>query len=165
MHVLESLWKLSSALEIWFILQNIWRRFIVNILNNMSTSIISPMFAIAYKVSSKSLGCFWSVWAIMPVNIYTLCDLGTTQLEALGAIHHSCEHAGTDWSDNLLPKFLTILMLRLLSSKARGCKDFWKPLKPVKLVFIPWVPICQGFSHFSGFLQHFILAKLATSSI
>ena len=27
-----------------------------------------------------------------------------------------------------------------------------------------WVPICQGFSQFSGFLHHFVLAKLATSS-
>ena len=25
--------------------------------------------------------------------------------------------------------------------------------------------MCQGFSHFSGFLHHFVLAKLATSSI
>ena len=28
-----------------------------------------------------------------------------------------------------------------------------------------WVPICQGFANFSGFLYHFVLAKLATSSI
>ena len=25
--------------------------------------------------------------------------------------------------------------------------------------------MCQGFSHFSGFLHHFVMAKLATSSI
>ena len=25
--------------------------------------------------------------------------------------------------------------------------------------------MCQGFKHFSGFLHHFVLAKLATSSI
>ena len=25
--------------------------------------------------------------------------------------------------------------------------------------------MCQGFSHFSGFLHHFVLAKLANSSI
>ena len=25
--------------------------------------------------------------------------------------------------------------------------------------------MCQGFNHFSGFLHHFVLAKLATSSI
>ena len=25
--------------------------------------------------------------------------------------------------------------------------------------------MCQGFGHFSGFLHHFVLAKLATSSI
>ena len=43
----------------------------------------------------------------------------------------------------------------------------------VKLVFIGKlslsthrrVPICQGFSHFSGFLHHLVSAKLATSSI
>ena len=28
-----------------------------------------------------------------------------------------------------------------------------------------WVPICQGFGDFSGFLHYFVLAKLATSSI
>ena len=30
---------------------------------------------------------------------------------------------------------------------------------------LKWVPICQGFSKFSGFSHHFVLAKLATSSI
>ena len=46
-----------------------------------------------------------------------------------------------------------------------------KHLNLVMLVFIGklplcnlrWVPMCQGFSHFSGFLLHFVLAKLATS--
>ena len=28
-----------------------------------------------------------------------------------------------------------------------------------------WVPICHGFSDFSGFLHHFVIANLATSSI
>ena len=28
-----------------------------------------------------------------------------------------------------------------------------------------WVPMGQGFDHFSGFLHHFVLAKVATSSI
>ena len=28
-----------------------------------------------------------------------------------------------------------------------------------------WVPFCQGFSHFSAFSYHFVLAKLATSSM
>ena len=49
---------------------------------------------------------------------------------------------------------------------------FENHLKPVMLVIIgklslsslKWVPICQGFSHFSG-LHHFVLAKLASSSI
>ena len=78
-------------------------------------------------------------------------------------------------------------MLKILSSKAKGSKDFWKtPLpkqrdakifenqfNPVKLVFIGklslstlrWVPMCQGLSIFPGFLHHFVLAKLATSNI
>ena len=30
---------------------------------------------------------------------------------------------------------------------------------------LKWVPICQGFSHFLGFLHHFVMAKLVTSSI
>ena len=44
---------------------------------------------------------------------------------------------------------------------------------PVMLVFIGkllmstlrWVPICQGFGHFSAFLHNFVLAKLATSCV
>ena len=69
----------------------------------------------------------------------------------------------------------TISMLRLLSSKAQGRNHFWKLSKTLSilLVFIGklslstlrWVPMCQGFSHFFGFLHHFVLAKLATSSI
>ena len=71
---------------------------------------------------------------------------------------------------------LTLPMLRLLSSKAQWCK---KHLNPVVLVFIRkpslctlrWKPMCQGFSHFSGFqsffmfLHHFVLHKLGTRSI
>ena len=30
---------------------------------------------------------------------------------------------------------------------------------------LSWVPICQGLTQFSGYLHHFVLAKLATSSI
>ena len=69
---------------------------------------------------------------------------------------------------------LTFPKLRLLSSKAQGCKDFWKLSKPhAMFVFIrqlslstpKWVPMTQGFSHFAGFLLPFVLAKLATSSM
>ena len=57
--------------------------------------------------------------------------------------------------------------------KHKDAKIFEKHLNPVMLVLIRkpslstlgWVPICQGFSHFSAFLYHFVLAKLATSSI
>ena len=64
-------------------------------------------------------------------------------------------------------------MLRLLSSKARGCKDFCKPTKPCH-VGIHWKALTEysqrsnnlsGFSHFSGFLYHFVSAKIATSNI
>ena len=65
---------------------------------------------------------------------------------------------------------LTLPMLRLLLPKAKGCKDFWKPAKPchignLSLSTLRWVPMSQGFSRFSGFLHHSILAKLATSSM
>ena len=57
--------------------------------------------------------------------------------------------------------------------KHKEAKIFENHLNPVMLVFIGklslstlrWVPICQGFSHFLGLLQHFVLAKLSTSSI
>ena len=46
-------------------------------------------------------------------------------------------------------------------------------LNPVMLVFIrqislstlKLVPMCQGYSHYSAFLHHFVLAKLVTSRI
>ena len=39
-------------------------------------------------------------------------------------------------------EYLTLPMLRLLASKAQGCKDFWKPSKPWH-VGIHWIfPIC-----------------------
>ena len=61
-------------------------------------------------------------------------------------------------------------MLRLLLSKAQGCKDFWKTLKPC-LVGIHWKALdeySQMSTHVPGFeapLHHFLLQKLATSSI
>ena len=68
---------------------------------------------------------------------------------------------------------LTLPMLRLLSSKAQGRKDFWKPLKPCH-VGIHWIALAEysqmsthlpGFIDFSGFLHYFVLAILDTSSI
>ena len=52
-------------------------------------------------------------------------------------------------------------------------KIFVNHLNPVILVFIRqlsqstlrWVPICQGFRDFSGFLHYLVLAKIASSSI
>ena len=35
----------------------------------------------------------------------------------------------------------------------------------LSLSTLRWVPICQVFNNFSGFLDHFVLGKLATSSI
>ena len=70
-------------------------------------------------------------------------------------------------------KPLTLPVLRLLSSKAQGCKDFWKQSKPCHVGnhgkrfaehshMSTHVP---GLQSFSGFLHHFVLAKLATTSI
>ena len=64
-------------------------------------------------------------------------------------------------------------MLRPLSSKAQGCKYFWKPSKPCN-VGIHWTALVEysrmsthkpGFQSFLSFLHHFVLAKLAISSI
>ena len=65
---------------------------------------------------------------------------------------------------------LTLPMLRLLSSKAQGCNDFWKPSKPchvgiligeLSLKPLRWVPMCQVFGHFSGFLHHFVFGRIS----
>ena len=69
---------------------------------------------------------------------------------------------------------LTLPMPRLISSKAQGRKDFRKPSKPCH-VGNHWIALTEysqmnnhmpGFqSFFRDFLRHFVLAKLATSSI
>ena len=64
-------------------------------------------------------------------------------------------------------------MLRLLSPKAQGRKDFRKPSKPSH-VSVQRVALAEdsqmsthvpGFQSFFRFLHHFLLAKLATASI
>ena len=70
-------------------------------------------------------------------------------------------------------KGLTLPMLRLFCPKQKNTRFLKKHWNPVILLFIwklspstlRWVPICQGFSNFSGFLQLFVLAKSATTSI
>ena len=57
--------------------------------------------------------------------------------------------------------------------KHKNANYFENHQNPVMLVFIGkllmstlrWVPICQGFGHFSGFLHHFLLPQVATSSL
>ena len=57
--------------------------------------------------------------------------------------------------------------------KHKDAKIFENHLNPVKLVFIGkpllstlrWVPMCQGFNHFSGFSHTFVKTKVATSSM
>ena len=70
--------------------------------------------------------------------------------------------------------YLTLPMLRLLLSKAQGCKDSWKPFKPCHvgiqlkaLTEYSRMSTCKpGFqSSFSFFVSFSILATLATSSI
>ena len=68
---------------------------------------------------------------------------------------------------------LTLPMLTLyIRPMHKNAKIFENHLNPVMLVFIwklslstlRWVPICQGFGDFSGFLHHFVLMELVTSS-
>ena len=68
---------------------------------------------------------------------------------------------------------LTLLMLRLLSSNAQKSKKIWKSSKPCH-VGIHWKALDEyfqmsthlsGFLSFFSFLHHFVLAKIATSSI
>ena len=69
--------------------------------------------------------------------------------------------------------YLALPMLRLLSSKAQLPKDFWKSSK-LCYVGIHWIAFPKysqmstqvpRFRLFSGFLHHFVWAKLATSSM
>ena len=82
---------------------------------------------------------------------------------------HYAEFSGT-WY-NLF--FILSLTLGYFRSMHKNTKLFENYLNPAMLVFIGQlslrtlrrVPMCQGFSHFAGLLHHFVLAKLATSSI
>ena len=80
---------------------------------------------------------------------------------------------GVDWIlFNISPLTLPIICC-LLPSKAQGRQDFLKPSEPCH-VGIHWKALHEysqrsthvpEFSHFSLFLHHFVLAKLATRSI
>ena len=67
---------------------------------------------------------------------------------------------------------LTLTMLRFLS-EAQGCKDLCKPSKPcfvgihrkVVAEYSQMSTHLPRFGSFSRFLHHFVLAKLATSSV
>ena len=75
--------------------------------------------------------------------------------------------------DNYTVHALTLQCCGCFRPKHMDAKIFENHLNLVILVFIGklslstliWVPICQGFWHFSVFLHHFVMAKLATSSI
>ena len=98
-------------------------------------------------------------------------------LRIIGTEHYSRSPGWIGWKILLCSwiscwSLLTLPMLRLFSSKGQGCKVFQKPSKPyhVGIHCSHWVlsdekPMCQGFSNFSRFFHHFVLAKLATSSI
>ena len=85
-----------------------------------------------------------------------------------GHVPHRCQHPPSQrthsniqvsiiaccHSDKLT---LTLLMLRLLSSKAQGCKDFWKTSKPCQ-VGIHWKALAeysQMSTHLPGFQSFF----------
>ena len=66
-----------------------------------------------------------------------------------------------------------LLLNILINFCLKNAKIFENHLNPAILVFIGYlllstlrfVPTCPGFSHFSVFLHHFVLATLATSSV
>ena len=70
------------------------------------------------------------------------------------------------WSDHINPS-------NAEATFALSTKIFENHSNPVMLVFIGkfllstlrWVPMCLGFSHFSGLLHHFVYAKVTTISI
>ena len=73
----------------------------------------------------------------------------------------------------LMHWFLTLPMVRPLSSEAQGSKDFQKAYKPCH-VGIHWLALAEyfqmsthmpGFQSFLRFFYEFVLAKLAISSI
>ena len=131
----------------------------------------------------SSLVCNWScgssyMWLWWVINLY-LChpdlvwpaslspDLHT--LKPCSEVMDNSPHLGLYANSYLL----TLPMLRLLLSKAQGCKDIWKPPKPchVRIHLKALAEYSQmsthmpGGSHVSAFLRHFVLTKSATSSI
>ena len=102
----------------------------------------------------------------------------TTIFISIAVMHdrYLCCHYVTSKKVNCTEKkisaILSLPMLRLLLTKAKGRKDFWKS-KPchVGIHCIALTEYSQmsthlpGFNYFSGFLHHFVLAKLANSSV
>ena len=91
-------------------------------------------------------------------------------LHSYSQTHHRWIWCFLKWA--LSKNLLNLPMLRLHSSKAQGCKYFWKSSKPCH-VGIHWKVLTEfsqmsthlpGFQTFSVFLHHFVLGKLATSS-
>ena len=83
------------------------------------------------------------------------------------------EHCIKNSGSKAFPMLLKFPILRPLSSKAHGCKDFWKLSKPCH-VGIYWIALTEysqmsthmpGFQSVFSFMCHFVLAKLASSSI
>ena len=146
---------LIITFEFWKILQNIWRRVVSNILNNIPPSniFLAWLLPARFYQNRKAIFGLTSSWLSSISQVVTLpgsvIPLKITQE-------------------------LTLPMLRLLSSQEQGCKDYWKWSKPCH-VGIHWNALSEYSqmstneprfqSFFMFFLYHFVVAKLATSNI
>ena len=120
---------------------------------------------IQWSVISKfTCSANWSLIRV-PINTWLLQKLLCSRTDCLCSRAFKLGHP--------IFKVITLTMLRLLSSKPQGRKDFLTPLKPCH-VGIHWIALAEysqmstympGFQSFFSFLHHFELAKVANSSI
>ena len=114
---------------------------------------------LGYRIPAQELT---TILVSVPMKLYYILTilLGTS-------LHYSYEPYQRYLTGNIP---LTLPMLRLLSFKAQGCKDFWKTSKHCH-AGIQWIALTEHSQMstmcqlFFWFLHHFVLAKLVTNSI
>ena len=134
----------------------------VPLLATASPMATSPMATASYILSKNVTGYQWLIYARESANSTRALSCTKDGLEILlSRLLHLVAIAGNHSVHLRPPKitlialiiFITLRMLRLLSSKTQGCKDFWKTSKPC-CVGIHWLALTeypQMRTHLPGF--------------
>ena len=110
-------------------------------------SLESSRWALSYEYPFARFSVIFQVFCIL----FLLAKLATSRIRVKILLRVCCMNLWHFWqlenSSQFMNYFYSIFllnlqMLRLLSSKAQGCKDFWKPSKPC-FVGIHWIALAE----------------------